>query len=138
MFESVGFRRQGTNHTDKKKKSTARVLFLFGRSVEKHRNKLLVTLPAPQISKLFSAWSLGALHFRRRRKVKYELHTDNKREHTENGMLSFMVAMKQSNSNFSKKSRKPLYCKGFSVFDLAFYYAKSENYIEIFFNKTAC
>ena len=34
---------------------------------------------------------LGALYFRRRRKVKYELHTDNKREHTENGMLSFMV-----------------------------------------------
>ena len=55
------------------------------------RNKLLVTLPAPQISKLFSAWSLGALYFRRRRKVKCELHTDNKREDTENGMLSFMV-----------------------------------------------
>ena len=75
------------------------MLFLFGRSVEKHRNKLLVTLPAPQINELFSAWSLGALHFRRRRKVKYELHADNKREHTENGMLSFMVGEPQPQTN---------------------------------------
>ena len=75
-------------------------------SVEKHRNKLLVTVPAPQISKLFSAWSLGALHFRRRRKVKYELHTDNEREHTENGMLSFVVEVATPDSNHPRKSAK--------------------------------
>ena len=49
-------------HRRKQRKRLWRLLpkAKFGRNDRKHRNKLLVTLPAPQISELFSAWSLGA------------------------------------------------------------------------------